>query len=65
MMDIKKNDDGAYEPTTLASFASCLHCQEKINKNAIHRPRLVRIGRNLSTARGRRPREVLKASAGE
>ena len=29
MMDTKKADGGAYEATTLASFASCLHSREK------------------------------------
>ena len=29
MMDIKKEDGVAYELTTKASFASCLHSQEK------------------------------------
>ena len=47
-----------YEPTTLASFgASCLYSHERKNKNVIHRPRSVRIGRKcvrgLSSPRGR------------
>ena len=29
MMDMKKKDGDAYEPITLASFASCLHSREK------------------------------------
>ena len=45
MMDIKKKDGVAYEPTTKASFASCLHSQEKKKKNSIYRRRSVNIGK--------------------
>ena len=37
LMDIKKTDGGAYEATTLASFASCLLSRKK---KVIHRPTL-------------------------
>ena len=35
MMDIKKKVGGAYNPTTLASFASCLHSQIKKKKKML------------------------------
>ena len=42
------------------NFPETFKSQQEKNKNVIHRPRLVRVGRNcalgLSTARGRRPR---------
>ena len=38
LMDIKKTDGGAYEATTLASFASCLLSRKKKKKKVIHRP---------------------------
>ena len=38
MMDVKKNDGGSYNSTSLASFASYLHSKEK---NFIHQGRSV------------------------
>ena len=48
------------------NFLETFKSQQEKNRNVIHRLRSVRIGRNcalgLSTARGRRPRAVLKTS---
>ena len=60
MMDLEKKDSGAYNSTSLASFASCLHSKEKKN----YSPRWVRIGREtvpsvFSAVSSLRPRAVL------
>ena len=68
MIDIKKKDGGAYEQTTLDSFASCLHSQEKEIKMLF-----TGLGRSvleetvpeiLSTAQSLRPRALLFCRVG-
>ena len=63
MMDVKKNDGGSYNSTSLSSFASYLHSKEK--KNVIHQGRSVleeTVPSVFSAASSLRPRAVLNTS---